>query len=133
MRDALGDDVFDAVFFAKIFLRGRVSVGIDEEDVGLEFEYVFLEVHDAASAIDPRILDAFECLDHVEAFGVGIDGFPGFESENRGVAADADVEIAELGGFFKKRYVPAVEHVVATGDENFFVGHKEKIGVRRRV
>ena len=72
------------------------------------------KVYQTASGVDPGILYATECLDHVEALLFGIDGLAVLQFEDGLVRTDAHIEVAVGGGLLEKRDMPRMEHIITT-------------------
>ena len=62
----------------------------------------------------PRLLYALECLDHVEALLLGVDGLAVLQFEDGLVRTDAHIEVAVGGGLLEKRDMPRMEHIITT-------------------
>lgn len=114
MRLALEDNVFDSVLQAKLLFLGRMAVLVDDEKGWLDRMELVQKIHDAGAFVDVDFSDARQCLDHVPAFVLIVDGPPVLEPVDRDVRPDADVEFPIGGGFLQERDMPAVEHVEAT-------------------
>lgn len=97
-----------------------MAIAIDEENVGAKISDFLLKVNKAATGVDPCLFDRFEGLNHVETFLFVVDGPAGFEFVESSVRADAHIEVAVGGRFFKKCYMAAVKHVVASANKYLF-------------
>ena len=120
MRQAFAHDQLDMMFPAELLLGRSETVGVHEEDVGLQRLHFRLEIHDAAAPVDPGVLHTAERFDHIKPFRLGIDGLPVFQCEDGLVGTESDVKIAQFRRFLKESDMAAVKHVVATAYKNFF-------------
>ena len=75
LRDALQDNVLDAMLLAEPALFVIAAIAIHHQNIGLEAFYRGDEVHDAAARVDERILHVADALHHEQALLLAIDGF----------------------------------------------------------
>ena len=71
MGSALELDILDAALFTELALRSATSLGIDNEDVGLDDIEGGYEVDDTPTLVDIGLLNGLDILDHEEALLLG--------------------------------------------------------------
>ena len=96
MGCALELDVLYAALLAELALGGAASLGIDDEDVGLDEVERGKEVDDSPTLVDIGFLDGLDILDHEEALLLGEHGLAMLILEVGGIGAYTDVQLSKL-------------------------------------
>ena len=108
------------------------AVLVDDENVRPQPLHRGHEVHHAAAGVDEGILDIADALDHEKPLLLAVDGLVVLVSEDSGVGADADIEVAVFRRLAEELHVTAVEQVIATADEDFFLFAHDTNVINRR-
>ena len=96
MGGALKLDILDAALLAELTLGVAASLGIDNEDVGLDEVQGGKEVDDSPTLVDIGFLNGLDVLDHEEALFLGEHGLAVLILQVGGIGADADIEVSKL-------------------------------------
>ena len=119
MRHSLQHDVFDAPLAADALLLRRAAVLVHHEHIRLHDVQRRQEIQHTAARIDVRILHIANALDHEQPLLLAVDSLVVLISQNRSVAADAHIQIAELSRLPEELHMAAVQQIVASRNENF--------------
>ena len=113
--------ILDAALLAELALLGTATLGIDDEDVGLDEIERGEEVDDATALVDIGLLDGLDILDHKQALLLGEHGLAVFILEIGGIGADTYIEVAKLGGLLEKLYMTTMKQIITAGNKNAFI------------
>ena len=114
MGGALQLNILDATLLAKLTLGGAASLGIDNEDVGLDEVERGDEVDDTTALVDVGFLDGLDILDHEQTLLLREHGLTVLVLEIGGIGTNTYIELAKLGGLLEELYMTAMKKVVAT-------------------
>ena len=120
MGSALKLDVLYAALLTELSLGGAATLGIDDEDVGLDEVERGKEVDDSPTLVDIGFLDGLDVLDHEEALFLGKHGLAVLILQVGGIGTDTYIELAKLRGLLEELYMTAMKKVIATRNEDFF-------------
>ena len=126
-RDAPEHQVFQTHLRAIFAFAALIAVLVDRVDVWLEPPDFRVGIQPAAAAGNERLLHMPDRTDHVAPFRLGKPRMAfALEQADVRVVADNDVKVAVGADLLEKPHMPAVEPVVAAGDD-----HLLAVGCRR--
>ena len=96
MGSALELDILDAALFAELTLGSATSLGIDNEDVGLDDIEGGYEVDDTPTLVDISLLDGLDIAHHEEALFLGKHGLAVLVLQVGGIRTYAYIELTKL-------------------------------------
>ena len=112
--------ILDAALFAELTFLGAATLGIDDEDVGLDEIERGDEVDDSTTLVDISFLDGLDILNHKQTLLLREHGLTVLVLEIGGIGTDAYIEVTKLGGLLKELHMSTMKEVVASGNEYFF-------------
>ena len=114
MGGALKLDILYSALGTELTLGVAASLGIDDEDVGLDEVQGGEEVDDTTALVDIGFLDGLDILDHEQTLFLREHGLTVLVLQIGGIGTDTYIELAKLGGLLKELYMTAMKEVIAT-------------------